>query len=132
MCIRDSPNVSPKEVFVGYGEKFILIANIASPQSLKNIQQNDQVCVSFVDILIQKGFKLKGKAKIIQKGNDDFLELANPLVDITKGKYPFQEIFKIEITNVKPIIAPGYFLYPDITTEASQRASALKQYRFLE
>jgi len=44
------PNVSPKELFVFEGEKHLLIANIASPQSVKNIQANCQVCVSGINI----------------------------------------------------------------------------------
>jgi len=37
------PNVSPKEIFNYFGENVIIIANIASPQSLKNIKQNKKV-----------------------------------------------------------------------------------------
>ena len=54
-----TPNVSPKEVFTYFKDE-IIIANIASPQTLKNIKENALVCISFIDILIQKGFKLKG------------------------------------------------------------------------
>ena len=34
------PNVSPKELFIFEREKQLLIANIASPQSVKNIRAN--------------------------------------------------------------------------------------------
>jgi len=40
------PNVSPKELFIFEQEKQLLIANIASPQSVKNIRANPQVYVS--------------------------------------------------------------------------------------
>ena len=32
------PNVSPKEIFCCHGERELLIANIASPQSVRNIK----------------------------------------------------------------------------------------------
>ncbi|MDA9639519.1 pyridoxamine 5'-phosphate oxidase family protein [SAR116 cluster bacterium] len=31
----DQPSVSPKEIFTNYGDDTIMIANIASPQSIK-------------------------------------------------------------------------------------------------
>ena len=49
------PNVSPKEIFVPFGDDHLLIANIASPESVKNIRGNPHVCVSFVDVFVQKG-----------------------------------------------------------------------------
>ena len=73
------PNVSPKEIFNYYDSDSIIIANIASPQTIKNIKQNENVCISFIDILVQKGFQLKGKARIIEKTNSDFLEMEKTL-----------------------------------------------------
>lgn len=55
-------NVSPKEVFAAFDEQRLVIAHIASPISLRNIQQNPKVCVSLIDIFVQKGWKLIGQA----------------------------------------------------------------------
>jgi len=54
------PNVSPKEMFTYIGNTTLLIANLASPNSISNIQINPNVCISFIDISVQKGFKLQG------------------------------------------------------------------------
>lgn len=56
------PNVSPKEVFALVDDEHMVIANIALPQSAKNIQVNENVCVSFIDVFVQKGFKVIGVA----------------------------------------------------------------------
>ena len=69
------PNVSPKEIFNYYGKGKIIIANIASPQSVKNIKLNENACISFIDVLVQKGFQLKGKARIVQKLDTEFLDM---------------------------------------------------------
>lgn len=37
---KGMPNVSPKEVFLPYGKEEIIIANIASPKSVKNIAKS--------------------------------------------------------------------------------------------
>lgn len=121
------PNVSPKEIFNHFKTDKIIIANIASPQSVKNIKQNTNICLSFIDILVQKGFQLKGKARIVEKTDVDFLEMEKTLVKMTEGKFPFATITEITIQQVKPIIAPKYILYPE-TTEKEQIESAKRQY----
>lgn len=121
------PNVSPKEIFCRYGEEYLLIANIASPGSLRNIQENPAVCVSFIDILVQKGAQVKGTATIVFQDDPAFEDLAQGLKQLTGGKFPFTSLFKIRIESIKPIISPRYRLLPE-TTEAAQVASAKKTY----
>lgn len=126
---ENMPNVSPKEVFRAYGSNAIIVANIASPKTVRNIKQNENVCISFIDILVQKGFQVKGKAKIIGKTDSGFSEMQNVLIEITGGKFPFATITEITLDTVKPIIAPKYILYPE-TTEKQQIESAKKVYGF--
>jgi len=122
------PNVSPKEIFAFYGSDKIIIANIASPHSIRNIRENPQVCVSFIDILVQKGVQIKGRADIVKKTQAAFPEMEKVLLKMTGGKFPFSSIICISIEKVKPIIAPKYILYPE-TTEEGQIASAKKAYK---
>lgn len=121
------PNVSPKEIFNHYGKDKIIVANIASPQTVKNIKQNANVCISFIDILLQKGFQIKGEAEIIDKTHLEFLEMEKILAEMTNGKFPFATITKIKVLQAKKIIAPKYVLYPE-TTEEEQIKSAKKLY----
>ena len=122
------PNVSPKEIFNYYETDKIIVANIASPQTVKNIKHNKNVCISFVDILVQKGLQLKGKAEIIDKHYPKFSAMENELLKITKVKYPFATITAITVQSAKPILAPNYMLYPE-TTEAQQIESDQKIYK---
>lgn len=121
------PNVSPKEVFTYFEEAYIIIANIASPQSVRNIQNNPDVCIGFINIFIQKGFQVKGKAEIINKTAPEYNRMKDSLLHITKGKYPFPSITKVLVEQTKNIIAPKYFLYPE-TTEKQQIESAMETY----
>lgn len=121
------PNVSPKEIFNYYDKDQIIVANIASPQTVRNIKDNENVCISFIDILVQKGFQIKGKAKIVGKADSGFSEMEEILLKMTGGKFPFTTITRISVKEVKPIIAPKYILYPE-TTEQEQVESAKKVY----
>lgn len=121
------PNVSPKEIFTYYQTHTIILANIASPQTVRNIKQNENVCVSFIDILVQKGFQIKGTAKIVKKSDAEFPDMEHVLTKMTEGKFPFTTITKILVESVKPILAPSYMFYPE-TTEKEQIESAKKTY----
>lgn len=121
------PNVSPKEIFTYFGTDKIIIANIASPQTIQNIKQNENICVSFIDVLVQKGFQIKGSAAIIGKRDSEFLEMEKILSKMTGGNFPFATITKIKVIQTKPIIAPKYVLYPE-TSEQEQIESAKKEY----
>jgi len=122
------PNVSPKEMFVCQDDNTLLIANIASPNSLKNIKVNQNVCVSFVDIFIQKGYKLKGIAKVISKRDSVFPKKSKIITDKFSDLYPISDILEITITKVDQITAPSYHIFPNSTTEESQIKGAMKTY----
>ncbi|ESP92582.1 pyridoxamine 5'-phosphate oxidase family protein [Pseudoalteromonas luteoviolacea] len=121
------PSVSPKEVFVCNRDTEILIANIASANSVKNIKNNDKVCVSFVDVFKQKGFQLYGKATYIAKNSDGFESVFSPIKPLTGDKYPVAGVIRITVLKAKPIVAPSYKLFPNITEE-QQIESAKKTY----
>lgn len=122
------PNVSPKEMFTYLDDNTLLIAHLASPNSIANIQENPLVCVSFVDIFIQKGFKIKGTASLSFKNEPDFDVFLKPISDHFGDKFPVKAVIRINVEKVEPISAPSYFLFPE-NTEESQIASAMKIYR---
>lgn len=122
-----SPNVSPKEIFTNYNNKLI-IANIASPLSEKNIFSNDKVCVSFIDVIEQKGFKIKGHAKVVNYKDTLYSNYSDILGEFTMGKYKILSIFEVTPKSIKPILAPSYMVYPDQELD-DKRRGALKAYR---
>lgn len=125
---QNEPNVSPKEMFTLYDEKTLLVANIASPNTTQNIEINSNVCVSFLDIFVQKGFKLKGVAKIINKADIDYDKKLKVLTNLFTDKFPIKSIIEIDLKTVDKIVAPSYYLHPE-TTEESQIESAMMTYK---
>jgi len=122
------PNVSPKELYVIFDEAHIVIANIASPTSVRNIAQSDKVCVTFVDILVQKGFKVYGTASVVRRAEPGFDHWAAPLLGMAGERFPVHSVIVVAATAVEPVVAPSYRLYPAETTERSQVQSALQAY----
>lgn len=122
-----TPNVSPKEVFAAYENDRLVIANIASPISVRNVLSNDAVCVSFVDVFVQKGFKVCGHANFVARSDSRYAGLAGPLEEMVAGKFKIHSLIEVRVTTVEPILAPSYQFYPE-TTEDDQVQSALTAY----
>jgi predicted pyridoxine 5'-phosphate oxidase superfamily flavin-nucleotide-binding protein len=122
------PNVSPKEIFAAFDTEHLVIAHIASPTSVRNIAANARVCVSFIDVFVQKGFKVSGTARTVSKHDSDFPRWSAPLVAMAGPRFPIQAVIVVRATAIEPILAPGYRLHPADTTEASQVASAMRTY----
>jgi predicted pyridoxine 5'-phosphate oxidase superfamily flavin-nucleotide-binding protein len=123
------PNVSPKEVWAIADDQHVVVANIASPLSARNIAHQPQVCLSFVDVFLQKGFKLLGSAREVRAGDAEFSTWAKPLLAMVGQRFVIHSVLVIRVTSVAPIVAPSYRFYPDETTEASQVASAMRTYK---
>lgn len=121
------PNVSPKEMFTFVEEDKLLIANIASPNSVENIKVNNKVCVSFVDVFVQKGFKIKGIARIIDENDVDFETKVGIIKSLFTDKFPIHELIEVEAQKIESIKAPSYLMFPDIT-EQEQIESAKQTY----
>ena len=122
------PNVSPKEVFAVGDEQHLVIAHIASPTSVKNVLQNPKVCVSLIDIFVQKGWKLLGHAQYVHSSDAVFHAYAKHLIAMAGHKFKIQGLFMVAVDQAHPIIAPSYRFYPDSTTEQAQIEAAMKTY----
>ena len=125
---QGQPNVSPKEIFAVYDSANMLIANIASPTSARNIESNPRVCVSFIDIFVQKGFKVLGTARNIRKQDADYEKWAAPLQAMAGSRFPIRSVILVCVNSCEPILAPSYQLYAEETTEHAQEASAMRAY----
>lgn len=123
------PNVSPKEMFLLRGTDKLLIAHIASPVTVKNIRQNEKVCVSMVDVFVQKGYKFAGTAKIIDKNDGQFSAAKEPIIQKFGTRFPLQAVIEVTIRSVSEIIAPSYRFFPESTTEQGQIERAMEQYQ---
>ena len=127
-CDADGwPNVSPKEIFCAEDDRSLLVAHIASPQSVRNIRANPRVCASFVDIFVQKGHKLHGLAEVVGRDHPEFDRVAAPLRARAGDAFPILAAIRIRVERIAEIVAPSYRLRPD-TTEAAQVERALATY----
>ncbi|MCS3430191.1 pyridoxamine 5'-phosphate oxidase family protein [Klebsiella sp. BIGb0407] len=122
------PNVSPKEIFSLYDDEHIVIADIASPVSVRNIKNNPAVCFSLVDIFSQSGFKITGTARLYTPDDENYLRLKSSLSHRLTAEYVVRNIILLTVEKVSKILAPSYHLHPE-RTEEEHRERTYKTYR---
>lgn len=83
--------------------------------------------MSFVDVFIQKGFKLIGLASTFSEQSRDYAIKHSLLRSIAGERFPFVSVINIDVKTVSVIAAPSYFLFPE-TDEESQSRSAMTRY----
>ena len=121
-----APNVSPKEVFGTVGGD-IVIADIASPRSVRNIAGNERVSVAVLDVFAQEGWSFSGRATLVRPGADEFTALAAPLEAMTGGQYVIRSVIRVAVEGAQRIVAPSSWVFPDRPAEVT-RAAVLARY----
>jgi len=101
---------------------------VASPQSVANIESSPSVCLSFIDVFTQRGFKIHGLAEMISPEDARFEQVAQPLANMVGDDHKILTVISIKPTNVEPVIAPSYNIHPETTPEDMIRQS-LDTYR---
>ena len=121
------PSVSPKELWGVSGPDCLVIAEIASPNSLANIKKQPRVCVSFIEIFKQKGRKLYGEAAILSPDNPDFHRLGADVIARAGERFVVRHLIHLRVDRVATIVAPSYRLFSD-TDEAKMAEEAHATY----
>ena len=122
-----TPNVTPKEIFAFYGDEHLVIADIASSNSVRNIRSHPSVCVSFVDVFRQRDFKLVGTGTIVGREDEDFPILGAELLRMAGSSFPIRHVISVRIDQTSRIWAPSYRLLPD-QTEGQRMRQAYHAY----
>ena len=107
------PNVTPKEIFAIHDDETLVIADIMSANSVRNILGHRQVCVSFIDVFRQKGFKVEGVASILAPDSPDFAVFSEELRRMAGADNPIRHVIRVRIERISRILAPSYRLFPE-------------------
>lgn len=122
-----TPNVTPKEIFATYSDDRIVVADIASTNTVRNIRSNPRVCLSFIDVFRQRGFKIVGHATIIASEDVDFATVGADLLKMVGDDFTIRHLISIQIEKVSRIWAPSYTHFPD-RTEDERMQNAYQTY----
>ena len=117
-----TPNLSPKGTIVVMNESTLAFADIRSPQTIQNLQDNPSVKINVVDPFQRLGYRFKGEGKIINEG----LEF-DKILDyyINAGiKSKINSVVVVDVKSMSEVTSPSY----DLGATKDELVSKWKKY----
>ncbi|NNF78675.1 MAG: pyridoxamine 5'-phosphate oxidase family protein [Rhizobiales bacterium] len=104
-----APNLSPKGTFLVLDDEHIMFGEIRSPGTLRNIAERPRVEVNFVDPIIRKGIRVKGAARFVVAGSEEFQALEPSFRQVWGDLCDkFGGIVVIKAEKASPLTSPAY------------------------
>jgi len=103
-----TPNLSPKGTIISLDKNTLAFADIRSPQTIRNLQNNPSVEINVVDPFARKGYRFKGTAKIISDGKK-FSKILSHYKSLGVTS-PIKSIVIVKVKKVNEVTSPLYDL----------------------
>src|SRR5262245_45725863 len=68
VCPDGTPNLSPKGTIAVWDDEHLIFADVRSPGTSANLQQNSAIEINVVDPFVRKGYRFKGSGQVIVNG----------------------------------------------------------------
>ena len=117
-----TPNLSPKGTIVVMNESTLAFADIRSPQTIQNLQDNPSVEINVVDPFQRLGYRFKGDCKIINEGSE-----FDKILDyyINAGiKSKINSVVVVDVKSMSEVTSPSY----DLGVTKDELVSKWKKY----
>ena len=103
-----TPNLSPKSSLMVYDGDHLAFANIASPNTVRNLRRNPAIEINAIDIFARRGYRFKGTAEIKSEGTPEYDFVATAFWGENGKLFPIHEIVKVRVARVAPVLSPAY------------------------
>ncbi|GFN42253.1 MAG: pyridoxamine 5'-phosphate oxidase family protein [Marine Group I thaumarchaeote] len=104
----NTPNVSPKGTILAWDDEHLIFADIRSPQTISNLENNPSVEINVVDHILRKGYRFKGKGMIL-KDNEEFSKILKFYKE--KGiKSKINAVVMVKVDTLSEVTSPLYDL----------------------
>jgi predicted pyridoxine 5'-phosphate oxidase superfamily flavin-nucleotide-binding protein len=111
ICEDGTANLSPKGTVTVLDEDHLTFADLASPQTVKNLRTNPSIEINVVDPVIRKGFRFKGRGVVVDPG-ERFDELLERFISgsraVRDAKARIRHLVVIEVERALPLVSPAY------------------------
>ncbi len=108
VCPDGTPNLSPKGLTFVLDDDHLVIGEVRSPQTRKNLESNPCAEINVVDIIARKGYRFKGTCEIVSSGAQ-FDKLA-AFVRERGARSTIQSVIVMTVERVLPLVSPAYEL----------------------
>ena len=104
----NTPNVSPKGTILAWDDEHIIFADIKSPQTISNLENNPSVEINVIDPILRKGYRFKGQGKILED-NEEFSKILKFYAE--KGtKSKINAVVMVKVDTLSEVTSPLYDL----------------------
>lgn len=105
------PNVSPKGTTAVLDRQRLIFADVASPNTVRNLTRNPAVEVNVVDPIVRKGYRFRGAATV-HTDDDTYARGLEMLAERGSSLRPDQvrSFVVIEVAEAEELISPAYDL----------------------
>ena len=101
-------NLSPKGTIIIMNESTMAFADIRSPQTIQNLQDNTSVEINVVDPFQRLGYRFKGDGRIINEGSE-FDKILDYYSNIgIKSK--INSVVVVDVKSMSEVTSPSYDL----------------------
>ncbi|MDC1023612.1 pyridoxamine 5'-phosphate oxidase family protein [Nitrosopumilus sp.] len=102
------PNISPKGTIIAWSSTVLVFADIRSPDTMMNLQNNPFVEINVIDPLSRKGYLFSGTAKIIKDA-----DLYDDIITHYRNngiQSAINSIVMVDVSSVSIVTSPLYDL----------------------
>jgi len=111
-CPDGKPNVSPKGTIAVWDDDHLVFADVHSPVTSANIQNNSAVELNIVDPFSRKGYRFKGTAEVVTAGErfEEIMQfyLARWAASATTRKLAVRGFVLVKVERAMPLTSPAY------------------------
>ena len=117
-----TPNLSPNGTIIVMNESTLVFADIRSPQTIQNLQNNPSVEINVVDPFQRLGYRFKGECKIINEG-PEFDKILDYYANVgIKSK--INSVVIVDVESMSEVTSPSY----DLGVTKDELVSKWKKY----
>lgn len=128
--LNGKPNVSPKGSLCVLDDDHLGFADIASPDTMRNLEANPIIEISTIDQMSRKGYLFTGEAEILKDG-PIYDKVAETIWAREGRDAPVHAVVKVKVTQARPVLSPAYTLHKD-AKEEEVKAIFLKRYGYVQ
>ena len=117
-----TPTLSPKGTIAVIDKSTLVFADIRSPQTIQNLQENPSIEINVVDPFQRLGYRFKGNGRIINEGSE-FDRVLDYYVNLgVKSK--ISSIVMVDVKSMSEVTSPSY----DLGATKDELVSKWKKY----
>ena len=117
-----TPNLSPKGTIIVMDKSTLVFADIRSPKTMENLQENTSVEINVIDPFKRLGYRFKGDCKIVNEGTE-FDKILEYYKDVgVKSK--INSVVVIDVKTMSEVTSPSY----DLGATEDELVSKWKKY----